>query len=151
MEKNFKKSVAFMIALMMILVSTGFSFASEQPIQADSEKNAAIFRWVGLNTVTGTFEILSGGKANPIVRGTTHAGEVDYVNVIVTLKSSSGSGWTTLKSWNRDITISLNKFTFNETYTVGKNYSYQYSAAVKSYKDDVLLDSVTIDSKILKY
>jgi len=152
MERNYKKSIAFMFAVILILVLTGFSYASDQPSQPDSEKNAVTYRWVGINTVTGTFEILSGGNANPIVRGTTHAGKVDYVNVAVSLKRKSGSSsWSTIKSWNQNITISLNKFTFNETYKVAPNYSYKYTATVKSYKDGVRLDSVTFDSKIVPY
>lgn len=151
MERSYKKSITFMLAVIMILVSTGFSYASDRPSQPDSEKNAATYRWVGLNTVTGTFEILSGGNANPIVRGTTHAGEVDYVNVAVSLKRKSGSSWSTIKSWNQNITISLNKFTFNETYKVATNYSYKYTATVKSYQDGVRLDTVTFDSKIVPY
>ncbi len=151
MERNYKKSMAFVLAVIMILVSAGFSYASNQPNQADAEKSAVTYRWTGLNTVTGTFEILSGGNANPIVRGTTHAGSVDYVNIAVSLKRSSGGSWSTIKSWNQNITISLNMFTFNETYKVGKNYSYMYTATVKSYKDGVLLDSVTLDSKIVPY
>jgi len=151
MERNLSKSSIFIIALLMIIVSAGFSYASEQPGQAESEKPTVIYRWAGLNTVTGTLEILSGDKANPIVRGTTHAGMADYVNVVVSLKRSSGNGWSTVKSWNKNITISLNKFTFNETDKVSKNYSYQYTATVKSYKNHVLLDTVTFDSKIVKY
>jgi len=150
MERN-KKSMAFLFAVILIFVSTGFSYASGQPIRADSEKKADTYRWVGLNTVTGTFEILSGGIANPIVRGTTHAGNADYVNVAVSLKRSSGSGWSTMKCWNRNITISLNMFTFNETYKVGENYSYKYTAKIKSYNDGLLLDLVTLDSKIVPY
>lgn len=151
MERNYKRSSIFVIALLMTLVSAGFSYASEQTVQAESEKPAVIYRWEGLNTVTGTLEILSGDKANPIVRGTTHAGMVDYVNVAVSLKRSSGNGWSTVKNWNKNITISLNKFTFNETHKVSRNYSYRYTATVKSYKNSVLLDTVTFDSKIVKY
>lgn len=151
MERKFMRSIASILAFMMILASAGFSYASGSPGQAAAENNASVYRWVGLNTVTGTLGILSGGKANPIVRGTTHSGEVDYVNVTVSLKRSGGSGWSTIKVWKQDIPISYNTFTFNKTYKVGKNYSYKYTAAVKSYKDDVLLDSVTFDSKIVKY
>jgi len=151
MERSFKKNCILVIALLMILASAGFSYASEQPRQDESEKPVTTYRWEGLNTVTGTLEILSGDKANPIVRGTTHAGLVDYVNVVVSLKRSSGNGWSTVKSWNKNITISLNKFTFNETNKVSKNYSYRYTATVKSYQNNVLLDAVTFDSKIVKY
>ena len=151
MERNSKKSIVFLFAVILVLVSTVFSYASDGPSRADSEKNAATYRWIGINTVTGTLDILSGGKANPIVRGTTHAGEVDYVNVAVSLKKSNGGSWSTIKSWNQNITISLNKFTFNETYQVGTNYSYKYTAKVKSYKDGVLLDTVTFESKIIPY
>jgi hypothetical protein len=151
MKRDFIKSTATVLAVMMILISAGFSYASEQPSRADSENSAVTYRWVGLNTVTGTFDILSGGKANPIVRGTTRAGKVDAVQVVVWLKRSSGSGWSAIKVWNQDIAISYNSFTFNETYKIGKNYSYKYTATVKSYKDDVLMDSVTFDSKTVKY
>ncbi len=151
MEKNFRKSVAFLLALTMLLASAGLSFAAEQPSRTATDKDAAIYRWEGLNTVTGTLEILSGGKANPIVRGTVYTGKVDYVNVAVSLKQRGSSGWSTIKSWNKDITISLNQFAFNETYQVSRNYSYKYTATVKSYKDGVLADTVTFDSKIVSY
>lgn len=151
MKEYMKKGAVFVLAVIFLIVSAGFCYASEQPLQAGSEKGPVTYRWTGLNTVTGTLDILSGGKANPIVRGTTHAGKVDYVNVSVALKRSSGSGWSTIKSWNQNITISLNKFTFNETYGVSKNYSYQYTATVKSYKGGQLLDMVTFDSKIVPY
>ena len=151
MKRNLKKSAAAVVALTMFIVSAGFSDASERPIRTDSEKGTVVYRWTALNTVSGTLDILSGGMANPVVRGTTHAGKADYVNVAVSLKKSSGSGWSTIKSWNRDITISLNKFTFNETCRVGRNYSYRFTATVKSYKNGDLLDSVTFDSKIVSY
>lgn len=151
MERNFKKSVAFLTAFMMLLASAGFSFAAEQPDRTAIGKDSAVYRWEGLNTVTGTFEILSGGKANPIVRGTVYTGKVDYVNVSVSLKRNGGSGWSTIKTWSRDITISLNQFTFNETYRVGRHYSYKYSATVKSYKNGALVDTVAFDSKIVPY
>lgn len=151
MERNFKKSVALLTAFTMLLASAGFSFAAELPGRTAVDTDAAVYRWEGLNTVTGTFEILSGGKANPIVRGTVYTGKVDYVNVAVSLKRSGGSGWSTIKSWNQNITVSLNQFVFNETYKVGKNYSYKYTATVKSYKDGVLVDTVTFDSKIVPY
>jgi hypothetical protein len=151
MERNFRKSVAFLIALTMLLASAGFSFAAEPPSRTAIDKDADIYRWEGLNTVTGTLEILSGGKANPIVRGTVYTGKVDYVNVAVSLKQRGSSGWSTIKSWNRDITVSLNQFTFNETYQVSRNYAYKYTATVKSYKDGVLADTVTFDSKIVSY
>lgn len=151
MKNNFKKSIAFVLAVMMILVSAGFAFASEPPDQSNPGKEAAAYRWTGINSITGTFDILSGDMANPVVRGTTYAGQVDYVNVTVRLKRNSGSGWSSIKVWNQNITISLNKFTFNETYKVGKNYSYKYAATVKSYKNGVLLDTITFDSKIIQY
>lgn len=151
MERKLKKRILFVIALLMILVSAGVSYASAPPDRTASEKNAVIYRWQGLNTVTGTFEIKGDGMANPIVRGTTHADMVDYVNVAVSLKRSSGGSWSTIKSWSKTITIELNKFTFNESYKVSKNYSYKYTATVKSYKYGELLDSVTFDSKIVMY
>lgn len=151
MERNIKRSIASILAFMIILVSAGFSYASGLPDGAASENGASVYRWEGLNTVTGTLAVSSEGQANPVVRGTTRAGKVDYVNVAVSLKRSSGSGWSTIKTWNQDIPISYNTFTFDETYKVGKNYSCKFTATVKSYKDDVLLDSVTFDSKIVKY
>jgi len=151
MERYFKKSVALAMAAMTIFASAGLSYAADPPGTIPAEKGAVAYRWAGLNTVTGTLDILSGGYANPIVRGTTHAGMVDYVNVAVSLKRNGGSGWSTIKSWNKNITVSLNKFTFNETYKVSRNYSYKYTATVKSYKDGALLDTVTFDSKIVMY
>lgn len=151
MERNLKRSITSILTVMLILASVGFAYASGEPDRAAAEDNASVYRWVGLNTVTGTLDVLSGGMANPIVRGTTRAGEVDYVKVAVSLKRSGGSGWSTIKTWNQDIPISYNLFTFNKTYKIGKNYSYKFTATVKSYQDDALLDSVTFDSKIVRY
>ena len=151
MERKYKKKIAFLIALMMILASTDISFAGQQLITADLGSHAITPFWVGLNTVACTFNILSGGKSNPIVRGTTHAGAVDYVNVNVILKRFDGSDWDSIKTWNKDISISLNKFTFNEEYKVTKNHYYKFSATVKSYKNGVLLDTVSLDSKAILY
>ncbi len=151
MERNFRKSAALLLALTMLLASAGFSFAAEQPSWTAIDNDAAIYRWEGLNTVTGTLEILSGGKANPIVRGTVYTGKVDYVNVSVSLKQRGSSGWSTIKSWNKDITISLNQFAFNETYRVSRYYLYKYTATVKAYKDGVRIDTVTFDSKTVSY
>lgn len=151
MDRNFRKSVALLTAFMMLLVSAGFSFAGEQPDRTVIDRDASVYRWEGLNTVTGTFEILSGGKANPIVRGTVYTGKVDYVNVSVSLKRSSVNGWTTIKSWSKDITVSLNQFVFNATYKVSKNYLYKYAAKVKAYKDGGLIDTVTFESLIVSY
>lgn len=151
MERNFRKSIALLTAFMMLLASAGFSFSTEQPGRTASDREASVCRWEGLNTVTGTFEILSGGKANPIVRGMVYTDKVDYVNVKVSLKKSSGSGWSTIKNWSKDITVSLNQFSFNETYKVSENFSYKYTATVKAYKDDKLIDTVTFDSQIAAY
>jgi hypothetical protein len=60
-------------------------------------------------------------------------------------------GGSTIKSWNKDITISLNQFAFNETYRVSRNFSYKYTATVKAYKDGEPIDTVTFDSKIVSY
>lgn len=149
MKRNLKKAIALAIVGLLLLVATGFTYAEEQHGMAASERS--MVRWVGLNSVTGTFEILSNGMANPIVRGTTHEGMADYVNVAVSLKKNTGSSWSTIKSWNKNITVALNKFTFNETYKVSKNYSYKYTATVKCYHDGALVDSVTFDSKVVAY
>lgn len=151
MERNFRKGVALLTIFLMLLASAGVSFAAEQPVRTAIDPDVSVYRWDGLNTVTGTLEILSGGKANPIVRGTVYTGKVDYVNVSVSLKRSGGNGWTTIKSWSKDITISLNQFAFNETYKVSKNYLYKYSAKVKSYKAGQLIDTVTLESQTVSY
>jgi hypothetical protein len=151
MERNLKKGIASVLALMMILPSAGFSYAAELPDRTATENGPSVYRWVGLNTVGNSLTVSSKGVANPAVWGTTRSGEVDTVNVAVSLKRSSGSGWSTIKTWNQDIPISYNTFAFDKTYKVGKNYSYKFSATVKSYKGGVLLDSVTFDSKIVKY
>jgi len=151
MERNLKQGIASVLALMMILLSAGFSYAAELPERTAPENSTSVYRWVGLNTVSNSLTVSSTGVANPAVWGTTRSGEVDTVNVAVSLKRSSGSGWSTIKTWNQDIPISNTTFAFDETYKVAKSYSYKFTATVKSYKDDVLLDSVTFDSKIVKY
>lgn len=107
--------------------------------------------WIGINYITSDFDILSGGLANPAIFGKTYQDAVDYVNVKVYLKRGSGSSWTTIKSWDQDIPISLNSFIFGETYSVQKNYNYKYTATIKSYKDDSLLDTVSFESNIIAY
>lgn len=151
MERNFRKSIALLTIFLMLLASAGFSFAAEQPGRAVIDPDVSVYRWEGLNTVTGTLEILGGGKANPIVRGTVYTGKVDYVNVSVSLKRSGISGWQVIKSWSKDIPISLNQFAFNETYKVSKNYLYKYSAKVKAYKGGRIIDTMTLESQTVSY
>ena len=146
-----KKVIIFVIAFVMVLSSMGIAFASDEPAFEEINAGAVTPSWVGLNTITQDFQILSGGMANPIIRGTTYASQVDYVNVVVSLKKGSGTSWTTIKTWNQNITISLNKFTFNQTYAVLPGYSYKYSTTVKSYKNNVLVDSVSLNSSVFVY
>ncbi len=40
---------------------------------------------------------------------------------------------------------------YDETYTVMKGYNYKYTASVKSYKNNTLLDTISFDSKIVTY
>jgi hypothetical protein len=54
------------------------------------------------------------------------------------------------KSWNQNKQYQTICF-FDETYTVMKGYNYKYTATVKSYKNNVLLDTITFDSKIVTY
>ena len=151
MKRNLKKGMTLIVAIVMAFSSMSVAFAVEQPISASKNGNTVTPYWVGLNTITNDFQISSGGFANIIIRGTIYSGEVDYVNVRVSLKRGNGTGWTTIQSWNQNIPISLNKFTFNKSYGVSRNYYYKYSATVKSYKNSALVDSVSFDSKILTY
>jgi hypothetical protein len=145
-----KRGFIFAAILMLVLSLTGTSFALESAAPSFQKGNYITPFFIGINTITNDFDIVS-GQANPTIKGTTYSNGVDYVNVKVDLKRSSGSSWIIIKSWNKNITISLNKFSFNENYGVSKGYSYKYTAAVKSYKDGVLLDSVTFDSDTIKY
>lgn len=151
MKKCIRKNLILVIVIVLIFSLTSISFASEVLAPTGMQANAITPNWTGLNTVSYNFSILSGALANPIISGTTYSGAVDYVNVNVDLKKSSGSSWITIKSWNKNITIALNKFTFNETYAVSTSYSYKYSATVKSYKNGVLLYSVSFDSNTISY
>lgn len=151
MKKSIIKRGFILIAAMMIMLSlTVAAFASESAAPAFQQENVITPFFIGINTISDDFDI-TGGQANPIIKGTTYANAVDYVNVKVDLKRSNGAAWTTIKTWNKNISISLNKFTFNEKYSVSSGYSYKYTATVKSYKNDALLDSVTFDSETIKY
>lgn len=149
MKKNFRKTLLLVTVFIVILASFSITFALEKPIEQNGEPITPC--WVGLCTISHNFIISSDGIANPIIRGTTYPGAVDYVNVKVYLKRSNGSGWTTIKTWDKNISISLDRFTFNETYAVSKNYTYKYTATVKSYKNNALLDTVTFDSQLINY
>lgn len=151
MEKILKKGIICFITIMVLISSMGVALASEQPVPIGVNINPVTPYWIGLYSISSNFQIHSGGIANPIIDGITYPGAVDYVNVKVSLKRSNGIGWTTIKSWNQNIAISLNQFMFNETYGVTKGYSYMYSAIVKSYKNGLLLDSVICNSNVLMY
>jgi hypothetical protein len=144
-----KRGLIFITVLMLMLSVTVTAFASE-PTATLQQSNGVTPFFVGLNIIAYNFDIVS-GQANPVIKGTTYSGAVDYVNVAVTLKRSSGSTWTTVKSWSKNITISLDQFAFNEKYSVSSGYSYKYTATVKSYKNGSLLDTVTFDSKTIVY
>lgn len=153
MERKIKRSLVFVIAIIMVISSISIAFANELPAYSskEGEKSSIAPYWIGLNTVSNNFQILAGGLANPTVWGTTYSGDVDYVNIGIILKRSNGSSWTTIKSWNQNKTISNNMFSFDETYTVIKGYNYKYTATVKSYKNNTLLDTISFDSKIVTY
>ncbi len=145
-----KRGFIFATALVIMLSLTVTAFASESTAPPLRQENSITPFFIGINTISDDF-VITGGQANSIIKGTTYTNTVDYVNVKVDLKRSNGSAWTTIKSWNKDITISLNKFTINEKYGVSSGYSYKYTATVKSYKNGALLDSVTFDSETIKY
>jgi len=145
-----KRGFIFVAAMVIILSLTVTAFASESDAPPLRPENSITPFFIGINTISADFDI-AGGQANPIIKGTTYTSSVDYVNVKVDLKRSNVTAWTTIKSWNKNITISLNKFTFNEKYGVSSGYSYKYTATVKSYKNGALLDSVTFDSETIKY
>jgi len=65
-----KKVIIFVIAFVMVLSSMGIAFASDEPAFEETNAGAVTPSWVGLNTITQDFQILSGGMANPIIRGT---------------------------------------------------------------------------------
>lgn len=150
-QKICKKGIIFIIAVTVIFASMGVALGSEQPVPLGVNINPITPYWIGLSSITESFQILSGGIANPIIDGVSYAGAVDYVNVKVSLKRSNGTGWTTIKSWNQNLAISLNQFMFNETYNVIRGYSYMYSATIKSYKNGLLLDTYLCNSRTIRY
>lgn len=145
-----KRGFIFAATLMLVLSLTVTSFASEPVAPSLQKGNYITPFFIGINTITSDFDIVS-GQANPTIKGTTYSNGVDYVNVKVDLKRGSGTNWTTIKSWDKNISISLNQFTFHEKHGVSSGYSYKYTATVKSYKNGSLLDSVTFDSDTIKY
>lgn len=146
-----KKSLLLSMVLMMFLALPGTVFASGQASPALAGDGIITPYFVGISTISYALNIKD-GQANPVVTGTTYQNAVDYVNVQLDLKrSSNGTSWSTIKSWNKDITVSSQTFTFNEKYTVSKNYSYKFTATVKSYKNSALLDTVTFDSNTVSY
>jgi len=150
MKSKLKSGFTFIISMMLIFSTISIAFAAEREEAAISDNGITIQRWIGISTITKDFAV-SGGYANPIIKGTTLSGQVDSVTVKVSLKKSSGASWVTIKTWNQDIATSLNKFTFNEQFAVSKGYSYKYSATVKSYKNDVLVDTATVNSSTIEY
>lgn len=146
MKKFFNKGMTLAIAAVMVLSSIGIVSAMELPNALGTSQDRGIITpyWTGISTLYYDLKIISGGAANPIIKGTMNAGEADSVNVSVALKRSNGSGWTTIKTWNQDKAISANQFSFNETYSVLKGYDYKFSATVKSYKNNALVDTVNL-------
>ncbi|HZK71147.1 MAG TPA: hypothetical protein VFD03_06470 [Clostridia bacterium] len=157
MKCKFKNMFLFVIIVVLVFSSVSVVFATEAEAKAPvnpvgvTDSNLISPYYVGISTVTPYFQILSGGMANPLIKGSTYPGMVDYVNVIVILKRGSGTSWTTIKTWNQNINIFLNAFTFNQAYAITGGYSYKYSATVKSYKSGTLVESVSINSSVLEY
>lgn len=160
MKCKLRKGFLFVIAAVLVLASVGVAFATEteamEPICPAHalgvvDPGSITPYWVGISNLTAEFQMLSGGLANPMVFGTVYSGVVDRVNVVVALKKGSGTTWITIKTWNQNVPISFNSYTFNQTYSVPSGYAYKYSTTVKSYKNNVLVDSVSLNSSILIY
>lgn len=145
--KRVSKIVLIMLIVMVAMTSFVFAGGAEH---SSSASKAIGLRWTGLNSCEPSFDILSGGKASPYIFCTTYTGKVDSVNVVVDLKKQKGSSWTSVKSWDQNMTVVDNSFTFDETYKVSRG-TYKYNAKIKTYKGGRLLDTVNIESSQITY
>ncbi len=125
--KYIKKITAVVLAMVIMLVTSVNAYAATP-------------RWSYLTTIAADLDFDDYNGVDITVMCDSDVTETDKIKAVCELQQYNGS-WKTIKSWTEtrdDVCVMFTKY-----YAVAKNYSYRLKITASTYKNSVLLETVT--------
>lgn len=135
-----KKKLLIMLLLVMVLA---FGMQVDAYASEDSEMYTGISR---ISSTMGIYDSVLDFSVDVVTRGSEYA---DAVHIDAELRTVDGRF---IKGWSEDLEESLSDvYVFQKRRAVSESGTYFLHFTVYCYKDGVLLDEVTKDSKTATY
>ncbi len=125
--KCIKKIIAIVFVMTMLLITSVNVYAATP-------------RWSYLTTIAVDMDFDNYNGVDIEVMCDADVTETDKIKVVCELQQYDGS-WKTIKSWTE--TRNNTCIMFSKSYAVYKNYSYRVKITASTYKNSVLLETVT--------
>lgn len=131
--------------LSVLLIALVLAFGMQ--VEAYASENSEMYTGIGSITSTmGIYDSVLDFSVDVMTRGSEYA---DAVSIDAELRTVDGRF---IKGWSEDLEESLsNIYTFQKRRAVSESGTYFLHFTVYCYKDGVLLDEVTKDSKTATY
>lgn len=137
-----REIVITFVALLLLIISTGVVFASDQ----DTNDFVIGIRAKYIESISANLSITN-GTANVTTRVRDTDGDTTKISCVATLQKKSGASWKKVASWNK--TTQANSLTLSKSKAVSKG-KYRVKNVVKAYKGDKY-ETITKYSNIVAY
>lgn len=131
-----------LLSVLLIALVLAFGMQAEAFAAENSEMYTGISH---ISSTMGIYDSVLDFSVDVVTRGSEYA---DAVSIDAELRTVDGRF---IKSWSEDLEESLSVYTFQKRRAVSESGTYFLHFTVYCYKDGVLLDEVTKDSKTATY